>query len=62
MDLLTRVNAVYPGLPIVVMTAHAYGSVGKRAVAAGCDGFLSKPVSRATLAHMLRTWTSLSAE
>jgi CheY-like chemotaxis protein len=31
-------------IPIVIMTAHAYGSVGKRAVAAGCDGFLSKPL------------------
>lgn len=31
-------------IPIVVMTAHAYGSVGRRAVAAGCDGFISKPV------------------
>ena len=31
-------------IPIVIMTAHAYGSVGRRAVAAGCDGFLSKPL------------------
>lgn len=31
-------------IPIVIMTAHTYGSVGRRAVAAGCDGFLSKPL------------------
>lgn len=31
-------------IPIVVMTALPYGSVGKRAVAAGCDGFLAKPL------------------
>ncbi len=31
-------------IPIVLMTAHAYGSVGKRAREAGCDGFLAKPV------------------
>lgn len=31
-------------IPVVVMTAHAYGSVGKRAREAGCDGFLSKPL------------------
>ncbi|HEX8272187.1 MAG TPA: response regulator [Longimicrobiaceae bacterium] len=31
-------------IPIVIMTAHAYGSVGRRAVAAGCDGFLAKPL------------------
>ncbi|HEX2188736.1 MAG TPA: response regulator [Longimicrobiaceae bacterium] len=31
-------------IPIVIMTAHTYGSVGRRAVAAGCDGFLAKPL------------------
>ncbi|MBV9773498.1 MAG: response regulator [Gemmatimonadetes bacterium] len=31
-------------IPVVIMTAHAYGSVGKRAREAGCDGFLAKPV------------------
>lgn len=30
-------------IPIVVLTAHAYGAVGRRARAAGCDGFLRKP-------------------
>jgi two-component system cell cycle response regulator DivK len=31
-------------IPVVAMTAHAFGSVGKRALAAGCDGFLAKPL------------------
>lgn len=30
-------------IPIVILTAHPYGSVGKRAVRAGCDGYLTKP-------------------
>ena len=30
-------------LPVVIVTAHPYGSVGKRAVDAGCDGWLNKP-------------------
>ncbi|HEX5725305.1 MAG TPA: response regulator [Longimicrobiaceae bacterium] len=30
-------------IPVVIVTAHPYGSVGKRAVDAGCDGYLSKP-------------------
>jgi two-component system, cell cycle response regulator DivK len=30
-------------IPIVVVSAHPYGSVGRRAVAAGCDGWLNKP-------------------
>ena len=28
---------------VVIVTAHPYGSVGKRAVDAGCDGWLNKP-------------------
>ncbi len=30
-------------IPIVILTAHPYGSVGQRARAAGCDAYLSKP-------------------
>jgi two-component system, cell cycle response regulator DivK len=31
------------GIPIVIVSAHPYGSVGRRAVDAGCDGWLNKP-------------------
>jgi CheY-like chemotaxis protein len=31
------------GIPVVIITAHPYGSVGRRAVDAGCDGYLTKP-------------------
>lgn len=30
-------------VPIIVITAHPYGSVGRRVVDAGCDGFIAKP-------------------
>ena len=30
-------------IPIVLLTAHSYGSVGRRLKAAGCDGYLAKP-------------------
>jgi two-component system, cell cycle response regulator DivK len=30
-------------IPVVLMTAHAYGAVGKRAREAGCAAFLAKP-------------------
>ena len=36
-------DAALSRIPIVMMTAHTYGAVGKRARDAGCDGFLSKP-------------------
>ncbi|CAN5854429.1 response regulator [soil metagenome] len=30
-------------IPVVLLTAHGYGSVGRRAREAGCAGFLAKP-------------------
>ena len=30
-------------IPIVILSAHPYGSVGRRARDAGCDGWLNKP-------------------
>lgn len=30
-------------IPIIIVTAHPYGSAGRRAVDAGCDGWLNKP-------------------
>jgi two-component system cell cycle response regulator DivK len=30
-------------IPVVLLTAHAYGSVGRRAKEAGCAGFVGKP-------------------
>jgi two-component system, cell cycle response regulator DivK len=30
-------------IPIVIVSAHPYGSVGRRSLEAGCDGFLAKP-------------------
>lgn len=30
-------------IPVVIVSAHPYGSVGKRALGAGCDGWIAKP-------------------
>lgn len=30
-------------IPVVVLTAHSYGSAGRRAREAGCDAFIAKP-------------------
>lgn len=34
---------VTAGIPIVMITAHTYGSVGRKAREVGCAGFLGKP-------------------
>jgi CheY-like chemotaxis protein len=44
-----RNDPALAGIPIVMMTAMPYGAIGKRAVAAGCDAFLSKPCAPSRL-------------
>jgi two-component system, cell cycle response regulator DivK len=42
----TRELKQYPetrGIPVVLLTAHAYGSAGRRAREAGCAAFVPKP-------------------
>ena len=38
-----RNDPALSAIPIVMMTAIPFGAIGKKAVAAGCDAFLSKP-------------------
>jgi CheY-like chemotaxis protein len=48
MDGLTatkQIKGMLPNLPIVALTANAFDSDRQQAMEAGCDAFLSKPVS-----------------
>jgi two-component system, cell cycle response regulator DivK len=41
-------------IPVLLMTAHAYGAVGRRAREAGCDAFLAKPCGPRRLLEEVR--------
>jgi signal transduction histidine kinase/DNA-binding response OmpR family regulator len=43
-------------IPIVALTAHAMKSDQDRCVAAGMDGYISKPIQAADLLHMVETY------
>lgn len=45
------------GIPIVMMTAVPFGAIGKKAMAAGCKAFLSKPCSPSRLLEEVKRFT-----
>ena len=42
-----QIKSMLPNLPIVALTANAFDSDRQQAMDAGCDAFLTKPVSAA---------------
>jgi PAS domain S-box-containing protein len=48
-----RKQARWKDTPIIATTAHAFGEDRERAMAAGCDGYLSKPFNRQQLMSVL---------
>lgn len=45
------------GIPIVMMTAVPFGAIGRKALAAGCRAFLSKPCPPSRLLEEVKRFT-----
>ena len=43
-EVTTRLKSLFPQVPIVALTADVTAHVRERALASGCDGYLSKPI------------------
>lgn len=48
-------------IPIIMMTAHTYGAVGKKAREAGCSSFLAKPCPPSRVLHEVQRFLPTSA-
>ena len=47
-------------IPVLVLTAHAMKGDAEAAAAAGCDGFITKPIDTRTLAQEVRRHLALT--
>lgn len=56
-----RIKAANPSQPIVACTAHAMTGDRERVLAAGCDGFLSKPYALPDLVGAVSRFAGLPA-
>src|SRR5262245_5661300 len=54
LDLLPRLKAIDPGVPLIILTGHGSIDLAVRAIKEGAEQFLTKPVDLPTLLVILK--------
>jgi two-component system, cell cycle response regulator DivK len=54
-------DALLHGIPVIAVTAHALNGAEQEARAAGCDGYIAKPISPRQLLAKVREFLSRAA-
>ncbi|MFL7791546.1 MAG: response regulator [Anaerolineae bacterium] len=57
-EVATRIKSILPGSPIIALTADVTDNVRERALASGCDGYLSKPIDPDDFVEQVRAYLS----
>ncbi|HEY72916.1 MAG TPA: GAF domain-containing protein, partial [Thermoflexia bacterium] len=55
-EVATRIKSLMPQVPVVALTADVTTGVQKRVLAAGCDGYISKPIDPDTLEEQIESY------
>jgi PAS domain S-box-containing protein len=54
-----RIKEIYPDIPIIAQTAYSFPDEKNKAIMAGCDLFLSKPINKEALFQAIRKLTAI---
>jgi signal transduction histidine kinase/CheY-like chemotaxis protein len=57
-EVATRIKSILPGSPVVALTADVTDHVRERALASGCDGYISKPIDPDTFVEQVEAYLS----
>lgn len=52
-ELASEIKTLYPGLPVIAQTAFAMSGDQERSLAAGCDNYITKPITRTAFLEMI---------
>jgi PAS domain S-box-containing protein len=57
-DATARIKQLFPSLPVIAQTAYALSNDRMRAIEAGCDNYIAKPISKQNLFRVMSRYLS----